>query len=101
MALHRSTDGPEADGHARAVHLERRTARTTRLATGTLACPGCDAPVALAGPAAPSDLLACPYCDHAAALRDFLSLATPSRPARVAVWVRPPHSRSTRRALPS
>jgi uncharacterized membrane protein len=67
---------------------EYRRARTTRLAGGTLACPRCDAPVALApGPAAPSDRLACPFCGHAAALRDFLSLADPSRPARVDVRV--------------
>jgi len=63
-------------------------ARTGHLATGTLACPRCDAPVALgAGAAAPADPLGCPYCDHTAAVRDFLSLASPTRPARVAVRV--------------
>ena len=31
--------------------------------------------------------LGCPYCDHTAAVRDFLSLASPTRPARVAVRV--------------
>jgi hypothetical protein len=63
-------------------------ARTGRLASGTLACPRCDAPVALgAGAAAPADPLGCPYCDHTAAVRDFLSLASPTRPARVAVRV--------------
>lgn len=63
-------------------------ARSGHLASGTLACPRCDAPVALgAGPATPSDPLGCPYCDHTAAVRDFLSLASPARPARVAVRV--------------
>jgi hypothetical protein len=63
-------------------------ARTGHLASGTLACPRCDAPVALdAGPATPADPLGCPYCDHTAAVRDFLSLASPTRPARVAVRV--------------
>jgi hypothetical protein len=67
---------------------ERRTTRSSRLATGTLACPHCDAPVAL-GPEAvtPATALRCPYCEHGAPLRDFLSLAAPSRPARVAVRV--------------
>jgi hypothetical protein len=63
-------------------------ARTGHLASGTLACPRCDAPVALGGgAAAPADPLGCPYCDHTAAVRDFLSLASPTRPARVAVRV--------------
>ena len=69
------------------LHEERR-GHSGRLATGTLACPLCDAPVALAfGFASPADLIGCPYCDHAGAVRDFLSLAAPSRPARVAVRV--------------
>jgi hypothetical protein len=29
----------------------------------------------------------CPVCDHAGAVRDFLSLAAPSRPARVRVVI--------------
>jgi hypothetical protein len=78
-------------------HEERRLGHSSRLATGTLACPRCDAPVALAGPAAPHDRLGCPYCHHVAALRDFLSLEAPSRPARVAVTVRFPVSASAAR----
>jgi hypothetical protein len=67
---------------------EERRIRSGHLATGTLACPLCDAPVALASAfAGPSDPLGCPYCDHSGAVRDFLSLAAPSRPARVAVRV--------------
>src|SRR3954465_12816786 len=69
------------------VRKERRTAAATRLGGGTLACPRCDAPVALAGPVAPADALRCPFCAHAAPVRDFLSLAAPSRPARVEVRV--------------
>ena len=67
---------------------ERRTARSGRLAIGTLACARCDAPVALtAGPVSPADPLGCPYCSHHAPVRDFLSLEPPSRPARVEVRV--------------
>ena len=69
------------------VRKERRTAVATRLGGGTLACPRCDAPVAIAGPVAPAHPLACPYCAHAGPVRDFLSLAAPARPARVQVVV--------------
>jgi hypothetical protein len=73
---------------AGAQEEERRTARSGRLGTGTLACGRCDAPVALAGaPVSPADPISCPYCGHGARVRDFLSLATPSRPARVEVRV--------------
>jgi hypothetical protein len=67
---------------------ERRAERETRLAEGSLACPRCDAPVLLGGVAvSPVHALACPFCDHAGPLRDFLSLARPTRPARVIVRV--------------
>ncbi len=71
------------------LHEERRSAgRSRRLARGTLACPRCDAPVAPAtGPMALSDALDCPFCRHAGPARDFLSLAEPSRPARVEIRV--------------
>jgi hypothetical protein len=67
---------------------ERRAATAGRLATGTLACPLCDAPVA-PGPVwlSPADPLGCPFCHHAGTVRDFLSLSAPARPARVAVRV--------------
>ena len=66
----------------------RHFTRSARLGSGTLACPHCDVPVALAaGPASPADPLGCPFCGHAGAVRDFLSLAAPSRPARVEVRV--------------
>ena len=56
-------------------------------ATGTFACPACDAPVVPAGPVAPADPAACPFCAHTGAVRDFLSLDVPARPARVEVRV--------------
>src|SRR5918997_2720910 len=83
---------------AAAHEEERRSTRAGRLGTGTLACCRCDAPVALAGTAAPTDILTCPFCSHRAPLRDFLSLAPPSRPARVEVRVvAPPVARVPRR----
>jgi hypothetical protein len=85
VAFHRRIDEPEpADRPAGAYEVRR--ARSSRLATGTLACPLCDAPVALAGGAVtPASELGCPFCGHAGAARDFLSLAAPVRPARVVV----------------
>ena len=100
VSLHRGFDGSdpvrrEPIGRLADAHEERKTAQTWRVATGTLACPHCDAPVA-PGPAAlrPTDPLGCPYCGHAGRVRDFLSLAAVPRPARVEVRVsetaRPP-----------
>jgi uncharacterized paraquat-inducible protein A len=85
----RGIDGSEPIRPGRSESQEEhRVARTARLGTGTLACPECDAPVALApGPASPAALLECPYCGHTAALREFLSLAQPARPAWVEVRV--------------
>jgi len=91
MALHRGIDGSdplraEPIGRLAGPQEHRPAAGAWRLGTGTLACPRCDAPVALGGGhVAPADPLGCPYCEHTAAVRDFLSLAVPSRPARVAV----------------
>jgi hypothetical protein len=73
---------------AGAHEQERRTSRSGRLGTGTLACGRCDAPVALGdGPVSPADSISCPFCDHRARVRDFLSLDQPARPARVEVRV--------------
>jgi hypothetical protein len=75
-------------GSLAGAHEERRRTRSSLLGAGTLACPRCDVPVALAaGPASPAEPLGCPFCGHAGALRDFLSLAAPSRPTRVDVRV--------------
>jgi uncharacterized paraquat-inducible protein A len=71
----------------RIIHEERRRARSSHVASGTLACPSCDAPTALARAMAPAEAIACPYCDHAGAVRDFLSLASPTRPAHVNVRI--------------
>ena len=61
---------------------------TTELAVGTLACPGCDAPVFLGGLAmAPSDPLTCSFCEREGAVRDFLSLGEPTRATHVVVRV--------------
>jgi hypothetical protein len=82
-------DAPVAGAH----EAERRTSQSGRLGTGTLACNRCDAPVALTvGPMSPTDPLTCPFCDHHATVRDFLSLTTPTRPARVEVRVVQPAS---------
>jgi hypothetical protein len=93
VALHRGIDGAEplrpipVAGLAGPVE-ERRDARSTLLAVGSLACPVCDAPVApTTGPSAPADPLICPFCGHGARVRDFLSLEVPTRPARVTVRV--------------
>jgi hypothetical protein len=68
---------------------ELRPAVQRHVATGSLACPRCDAPVHLARPTRPAARLGCPFCDHAAPLRDFLSLGEPTRPARVRVRISP------------
>jgi DNA-directed RNA polymerase subunit RPC12/RpoP len=72
-------------GHSM-IEEERRTA-TSLLAHGTLACPACDAPVAPAERVNVLAPLTCPYCDHVALVKDFLSLAAPTRPAHVDVRV--------------
>jgi hypothetical protein len=70
------------------VHEEQRLAVRADLGQGTLACSGCDAPVAPGPrPLLPTDQLRCPFCDHVAPVRDFLSLGEPTRPARVIVRV--------------
>src|SRR3954467_7764965 len=93
MALPREIDGgaplrpqpiPRLSGRQ-----ERRQADSVHMATGTLACPGCDAPV-LPGPGRTlvGDPFSCAFCGQAAAVGGFLSLAGPRRPTRVSVRVR-------------
>jgi uncharacterized paraquat-inducible protein A len=84
-------DPVRSDAHA--TRPEHRRTRSTRIATGTLACPRCDAPVALAGPVSPAEQIGCPFCSHAGRVHEFLSLEPPSRPARVEVTVRLPAPR--------
>ena len=65
---------------------ERRgVGRTWTVATGTLACPNCDLPVASGKGIALGAPLACPWCDHSGWAREFFTIATSPRPARVNV----------------
>jgi hypothetical protein len=72
-----------------AVHEEKRQAiRSTLLGVGTLACGRCDAPIAIVdGPLPLTDQLTCPFCCRRGPVRDFLSLARPTRPTRVFVRI--------------
>jgi len=82
-----STSGASDATRRFTVHEEKRRAiDTTQLGIATLACAVCDAPVAIGPwPHAPAQMLSCPFCAHRAPLREFLSLAAPTRPARVSV----------------
>jgi hypothetical protein len=71
-------------------HEHHQSRRSWELATGTLACPSCDAPVLpSAGGMSPADPLACGFCGTVGAVSEFLSLAEPTRPTRVTVRVSP------------
>jgi hypothetical protein len=74
---------------AAAAHEEKRqTIRSTVLGVGTLACSRCDAPVGIGADALLlADQLTCPFCRRQGTVRDFLSLAPPTRPARVIVRI--------------
>ena len=75
----------------RVGHFEKRIERRSQVvALGTLACPACDAPVAPGRPLRSPEPLSCPVCAHGAAVRDFLSLDQPTRPARVQVRITSP-----------
>ncbi|WP_320669690.1 hypothetical protein [Patulibacter defluvii] len=88
MGLDRAFSDSEPVGRRSRAGDLRRTDHSGVLGIGTLACPVCDAPVApRPGPMTPTDALGCPLCGHGGAVRDFLSLAAPSRPARVEVRV--------------
>lgn len=94
MTFQRGIDGSEplraqpVFARAGARDIEE-VADSLRVASGTLACPRCDAPIGLGGRAASfAEDLDCPFCRHSGALREFLSLATPTRPARVQVRAR-------------
>jgi hypothetical protein len=92
VAIQRGSDGADAPGREPIApivehHEQRRLGAVGRLGLGTLACPRCDAPVAALRVLLPAEPLGCPYCGHGAAVRDFLSLGAPRRPARVEVRV--------------
>ncbi len=107
MSIARGFDGaaphePEPVGGGSGWTEVRRDTRTTRMASGTLACPACDAPVASPErPVPPSHPLACGFCGLDARVRDFLTLGEPTRPTRVAVHVRAPAAQPRRRAIRS
>jgi hypothetical protein len=86
MAFHRRIDREPlgATGGSEEIRPSRSTGE---LATATMACPECDAPVMPAGPVRPADLVICPFCGTSGAVRDFLTLEDPARPARVVVRV--------------
>jgi hypothetical protein len=94
VAFHREIEGaqpvrPEATERLAGRHERRRSEGAWHLATATLACPACDAPVLPPpGGASPGDPISCGFCGHAEAVRDFLSLAEPTRPTRVTVRIR-------------
>jgi hypothetical protein len=94
VTFQRGIDGaeplrPQPIGRFGGRHEKRPVANSWRLAVGTLACPGCDAPLAPPqSPLSPADPLGCGFCRHSARVRDFLSLAAPARPTRVEVHVR-------------
>lgn len=85
MSLFRSNDRSDPDEPVVGYEELGRATRTQTLGVGTMACSRCDAPVAPVGAMAPGDVLACPFCLHEAPVREFLSLAEPTRPARVVV----------------
>jgi RNA polymerase subunit RPABC4/transcription elongation factor Spt4 len=82
-------EGADRDVRPTAAHVEeRRSLQNGRLCDGTLACRSCDAPIAAHGTVLSlQDELTCPFCGSHATVREWLSLATPGRPARVVVSV--------------
>jgi hypothetical protein len=89
MAFERYSDGAEPIRGERIGRLhEERQQRTQVMAVGTLACPRCDVPVSPTRPLSPAEPLLCPYCAFDGAVRDFLSLGTPARPAVVEIRIR-------------
>jgi hypothetical protein len=84
--MERGFSDSEPVGRQARARADRRDQHVGLMGMGTLACPSCDAPVSPGpGPRSPADALACPLCAHEGRLRDFLSMALPTRPARVEV----------------
>jgi hypothetical protein len=86
MGLHRDRD-VEPVGRTGGSTEIRHADRSAVVAVGSVACPECDAPVALTGPVAPSAALGCPFCGREGRVREFLSLGAPTRPARVVLRI--------------
>src|SRR5947209_14914527 len=74
--------------------VEKRQATSSGvIGVATLACRSCDAPIAPGPlPLLLTDRLWCPVCQDYGPVRDFVSLAAPTRPARVVVRVSWPNS---------
>jgi hypothetical protein len=88
VTLQRGMDDSDPIRPDRVGRLAEERRSSSRLAVGTLACPLCDAPVALsAARMRPADPIGCPFCGHAGAVRDFLSLGEPTRPLRVEIRI--------------
>jgi hypothetical protein len=86
------TGGGSSESGSRADHVVQRKRKSDRdgvIASGTIACPQCDAPVAL-GPdeVTVTETLTCPFCAQRGPVREFLSLAVPTRPTRVQIRLR-------------
>lgn len=91
MSLFRGIDPAEYERGARAqpaVEEKRKATRSGVLGTGTLACHRCDAPIDPGPtPLSLAESLACPFCAARGPVRDFLSLAVPTRAAHVVIRV--------------
>jgi hypothetical protein len=91
VALHREIEGgpPLRPQPVEPRRIRQRADSVLTVATGTVACPSCDAPVLPdPGGMAPPDPMTCGFCGQGAAVRDFLSLGEPTRPTRVTVRIR-------------
>jgi hypothetical protein len=83
----RWTSDPREGPESKLVE-QRRATRTDRLTEATIACPRCDAPVAVGpAPLTLADTLRCPFCASHGPVRDFLSLSVPTRPTHVVLRV--------------
>jgi len=82
------TSDPRARTGEEQLVEHRRATRTDRLAEATLACPRCDVPLGIGSdPLSVTARIACPFCGRRGTLRDFLSLAVPTRPTRVVLRI--------------
>ena len=89
MAFHRDASDPLQQGERIGRVQEELRLRQRVVSLGTLACPRCDAPVSPGTRAlSPGEPIACPFCGEAGFVRDFLSLAAPTRPAHVEIVIR-------------
>ena len=91
MSFQRGIDGseplrPEPITRLGGPQEERRATRRI-LGVGTLACPSCDAPVVPERAVSPAETIACPFCARTGPVREFLSLAPPTRPTRVEIRI--------------